>query len=116
MNSIELAETYPWNGATVSWAQFGQGPPVLLCHGTPWSSFVWRTVIEGLSSERSVYVWDMLGYTLPFGQPILGSSDEIAELFSLLANNGISEIRAAVWPPSPTAVEAMGPVVELLSR
>ena len=54
--------------------------------------------------------------TLPFGQPILGSSDEIAEIFSLLANIGVSEIRAAVWPPSPTAVEAMAPVIELLAR
>lgn len=62
MTLIQLTETYQWNGATIRWAHFGQGPPVILCHGTPWSSLVWRTVIESLSPERSVYVWDMIGY------------------------------------------------------
>ncbi len=40
---------------------------MVLCHGTPWSSYVWRTTIEALSKSRSVYVWDMIGY---------GSSDK----------------------------------------
>lgn len=46
------------------WARKGEGPPVVLCHGTPFSSFVWRTLAGELSRERTVYVWDMLGYGL----------------------------------------------------
>lgn len=61
-DGVELTETFEWDGATVRWACFGEGPPVVLCHGTPWSSFVWRTTIEALRADRAVYVWDMLGY------------------------------------------------------
>ena len=52
--------------------------------------------------------------SLPFGEPITGSADQIAELFRSLSDAGVSEIRVAVWPPSPKAVEAMSPVVDLL--
>jgi len=40
----------------------GDGPPVILCHGTPWSSYVWRTTTDALSRHHTVYLWDMLGY------------------------------------------------------
>lgn len=59
---FELDRDVEWAGATVRWARFGQGPPVVLCHGTPWSSFVWRSTIEALLTDRTVYVWDMVGY------------------------------------------------------
>ncbi len=55
-------ETFDWNGSAVRWMRYGEGPPVVLCHGTPWSSFVWRKTIEALRYTRSVYVWDMVGY------------------------------------------------------
>ena len=59
---VDLTETFDWNGSTVRWSTFGHGRPVVLCHGTPWSSFVWRTTVDTLSSDGSVYVWDMIGY------------------------------------------------------
>jgi pimeloyl-ACP methyl ester carboxylesterase len=62
MGGMRLTETFGWRGSNVRWRSFGDGPPVVLCHGTPWSSFVWRGVIGPLSTERTVYVWDMLGY------------------------------------------------------
>lgn len=57
-----LTESFEWHGSTVRWARFGEGRPVVLCHGTPWSSFVWRATVDTLSHDRSVYVWDMVGY------------------------------------------------------
>ncbi len=35
---------------------------VVLCHGTPWSSQVWRTVAATLSRGYRVFLWDMPGY------------------------------------------------------
>ena len=35
---------------------------MVLCHGTPWSSVVWEPVVEALSSEYTVYTFDMPGY------------------------------------------------------
>ena len=32
------------------------------CHGTPWSSALWRRVADALSVDFTVYLWDMLGY------------------------------------------------------
>ena len=58
----KLNQTFEWHGNSVRWARLGEGPPVVLCHGTPWSSYVWRGVAGALSSQQSVFVWDMLGY------------------------------------------------------
>jgi pimeloyl-ACP methyl ester carboxylesterase len=59
---VVLDEIFEWNGARVRWARYGDGPPVVACHGTPWSSFVWRSVIDSMKDDRCVYVWDMVGY------------------------------------------------------
>jgi pimeloyl-ACP methyl ester carboxylesterase len=59
---VVLGERFEWNGARVRWARYGDGPPVVACHGTPWSSFVWRSVLDSLKADRCVYVWDMVGY------------------------------------------------------
>ena len=47
----------------VRWDSFGDGPPIVLVHGTPYSSFLWRDVAVALArSGRRVYVFDHLGY------------------------------------------------------
>jgi pimeloyl-ACP methyl ester carboxylesterase/formiminotetrahydrofolate cyclodeaminase len=46
----------------VAFDTFGQGPPVVLVHGTPSWSYLWRHVVPGLSDEFTVYVFDLLGY------------------------------------------------------
>jgi pimeloyl-ACP methyl ester carboxylesterase len=46
----------------VAWDRFGEGPPVVLVHGTPSSSFLWRNVVPRLAEGFSVYVLDLLGY------------------------------------------------------
>lgn len=40
----------------------GTGPPVILVHGTPWSSFNLRHLIHGLSPRYTVHYYDLLGY------------------------------------------------------
>jgi pimeloyl-ACP methyl ester carboxylesterase len=34
----------------------------VFCHGTPWSSDLWRPYAEALSTDFTVYLWDMPGY------------------------------------------------------
>jgi uncharacterized protein (TIGR00369 family) len=40
----------------------GQGPPLLLVHGIPSSSYLWRDVIDPLSATFDVLAPDLLGY------------------------------------------------------
>jgi pimeloyl-ACP methyl ester carboxylesterase len=49
-------------GGTVRWGSWGEGPPLVLLHGTPFSSSVWREVLPGLATSRQVFAWDMLGF------------------------------------------------------
>lgn len=64
LHGEDLASRFhPWRrGASVREGRFGHGRPVVMCHGTPWSSFVWRTTVEALVNHHTVYVWDMIGY------------------------------------------------------
>ncbi|TDD12817.1 alpha/beta hydrolase [Nonomuraea deserti] len=50
------------SGGEVATDVFGQGSPVILIHGTPASSFLWREVVPILAREHAVHVWDLLGY------------------------------------------------------
>jgi pimeloyl-ACP methyl ester carboxylesterase len=49
-------------GGIVRYDVFGEGPPVVLVHGTPSSAYEWRLVLPELARERTVYVYDLLGY------------------------------------------------------
>jgi pimeloyl-ACP methyl ester carboxylesterase len=40
----------------------GAGPDVVFCHGTPWSSELWRPYAKGLGRDFTVHLWDMPGY------------------------------------------------------
>jgi pimeloyl-ACP methyl ester carboxylesterase len=57
-----MTEQFDWHGRTVVWERLGAGPDVVLCHGTPWSSELWRPVAERLASDYRVHLWDMPGY------------------------------------------------------
>lgn len=57
-----LTEEFAWRGRTVRWGRMGSGPAVVFCHGTPWSSALWRPCAEALAPYFSVYFWDMPGY------------------------------------------------------
>ena len=57
-----LTEELQWRGRRVRWMRQGSGPPVVFCHGTPWSSWLWAPFAEALAAEFTTYLWDMPGY------------------------------------------------------
>ena len=57
-----LSEAYDFDGRTVRYGVSGVGPPVVLVHGTPWSSFNLRHLIEAISQDFTVYYYDLIGY------------------------------------------------------
>ena len=57
-----LSQQSSWKDRTISWQRFGDGPPLVFLHGTPWSSALWRPIAEALSARFTVYLWDMPGY------------------------------------------------------
>jgi uncharacterized protein (TIGR00369 family) len=46
----------------IAYVRKGQGPPLLLLHGIPSSSYLWRDVIDPLSTTFDVLAPDLLGY------------------------------------------------------
>ncbi|MBH0245261.1 alpha/beta fold hydrolase [Streptomyces bacillaris] len=64
MTDWQLRKTFSTTSGTVRWDRWGQdgGEPVVLLHGTPFSSFVWREVAQALARQYQVFLWDMPGY------------------------------------------------------
>jgi pimeloyl-ACP methyl ester carboxylesterase len=60
--SREPAETYQFDGQTVCYEVIGSGAPVVLVHGTPFSSYVWRNIARELARSFRVFSYDLLGY------------------------------------------------------
>ncbi|MDN5913698.1 MAG: alpha/beta hydrolase [Pseudonocardia sp.] len=61
--SWALPERFETDDGVVRWARLGEGgPPMVLVHGTPYSSFLWRDIAPALAQARTVYVLDHLGY------------------------------------------------------
>lgn len=56
------SRSYESSGGRVAYDVFGDGPPVVLVHGTPFSSRVWRRIVPELAGDQTVYVFDLLGY------------------------------------------------------
>ncbi|MET8663553.1 alpha/beta fold hydrolase [Streptomyces tendae] len=64
MSAWPLPESYRSGSGTVRWNRLGapDGRPLVLLHGTPFSSYVWRAVARSLGRHHQVFVWDMPGY------------------------------------------------------
>jgi pimeloyl-ACP methyl ester carboxylesterase len=64
MDEWTLDKTYDSRSGEVRWKVFGKddGDPLVLLHGTPFSSYVWRHVGKALAASHRVHVWDMPGY------------------------------------------------------
>lgn len=62
MTDWKLPETYVFEGRAVRYGVVGNGPPLVIVHGTPWSSFNMRHLVEALSKHFRVYYHDLVGY------------------------------------------------------
>ncbi|MFE5818901.1 alpha/beta fold hydrolase [Streptomyces sp. NPDC056479] len=60
----QLTHSFTSASGDVRWDRLGRPdrPPVVLLHGTPFSSYVWRAVARSLARHHQVFVWDMPGY------------------------------------------------------
>jgi pimeloyl-ACP methyl ester carboxylesterase len=62
MNTWMLPGTYAFRGHTVRYGVTGDGAPLVLIHGTPFSSYEWRRIVPCLAKHRRVHYFDLLGY------------------------------------------------------
>ena len=72
-DALELEQRFAWEGREIAWTRAGSGPAVVFCHGTPWSSFLWRPFAAALARDFTVHLWDMPGYgrsSKHAGQPV----------------------------------------------
>jgi pimeloyl-ACP methyl ester carboxylesterase len=89
----KLYQRVPVAAGEVATGVFGEGPPIVLVHGTPASSYLWRNVVPTLARHHTVYVWDLLG----FGESRIapGAVPSIAQqahtLGELVAHWGLTE-------------------------
>jgi pimeloyl-ACP methyl ester carboxylesterase len=60
--SWRLTKSFDFNGQSVAFDTLGTGDPVVLIHGTPFSSYVWRSIARELARDYKVHVFDLLGY------------------------------------------------------
>jgi haloalkane dehalogenase len=58
-------------GSTMHYEEAGEGNPIVLLHGNPTSSFLWRKVIPGLVGEGRVLAPDLIGMGRS-GKPDIG--------------------------------------------
>ena len=49
------------NGKKIAYVEEGSGDPIVLLHGNPTSSFLWRNVIPELVESGRVIVPDLIG-------------------------------------------------------
>jgi pimeloyl-ACP methyl ester carboxylesterase len=57
-----LREEFSYSTGKIRYDVAGDGPPLVLVHGTPWSSYNWRHIIPALAQWWTVYFYDLLGY------------------------------------------------------
>src|SRR5688500_7696123 len=58
----KLGEFFEYRGDRVAYDTIGEGSPIVLVHGTPFSSYVWRRIAPALAENYRVHVFDLLGY------------------------------------------------------
>lgn len=88
MESWNLPNKYDFHGRTVRYGTVGSGSAVVVAHGTPWSSFNLRHIINALASDYTVFYFDLLGY---------GQSDKSEGDVSLGVQNVVLEKLIQHW-------------------
>lgn len=65
----ELKQSFQSSFGRIAYDVIGDGPPLVLIHGTPSSSYLWRNVVEQLKGDFTIYLHDFLGYGSSEQQP-----------------------------------------------
>lgn len=90
---LDLPQRFTFRNQSVAWGNIGDGPPVVMIHGTPFSSQVWRRIARYIAAHKRVYFFDLLGYgqsEMAEGQDVsLAVQNEL--LAALVAHWGIEE-------------------------
>jgi pimeloyl-ACP methyl ester carboxylesterase len=58
---LTLDREFSFNGHSVAWGVIGDGDPILLVHGFPWSAQAWRKIAPWLARSHKVFFFDMAG-------------------------------------------------------
>lgn len=96
MAEWKLLDAYVFDGRTIRYGVNGEGPPIVMVHGTPWSSFNLRHLIEAISQDFTVYYYDLIGY---------GQSDKSPGNVSLGIQNQVLDQLLDFWGlENPTIV------------
>lgn len=79
--SLPLPHSFEYAGQQVRYGVMGDGPALVLVHGTPFSSQVWRRIAPLLATQYRVHYFDLLGY----GQSEMAQGQDV----SLGVQNGL---------------------------
>lgn len=60
--ALSLAHSFDFDGQSVRYGVIGAGEPLVLIHGTPFSSQVWRRIAPIVARFRRVFYFDLAGY------------------------------------------------------
>lgn len=77
---LDLPNGFRFDGRKIAWGVLGEGEPLVLLHGTPFSSQVWRRIAPWLASRYRVFFYDLLGYgqsEMPDADVSLGMQNEL---------------------------------------
>ena len=75
-----LPHTFMYQNRQIRYGIIGEGDPLVLLHGTPFSSVVWRRIAPWLAHHRRVHYFDLLGYGCsekPNGDVSLGIQNKV---------------------------------------
>ena len=93
-----IPRTFKTEHGRIHYVDEGDGPPVVLVHGTPTWSFLWRRLIRELAGTHRVVAPDHLGFGLsdkPPGAPYR-PEDHAARLAALIEHLGLRDVTLVV--------------------
>lgn len=76
----KLPNVFEYQNRQVRYGITGDGDPLVLLHGTPFSSIVWRRIAPWLARHRRIHYFDLLGYgrsEKPDGDVSLGIQNKV---------------------------------------
>jgi alpha/beta hydrolase fold len=104
------SESVKVGGRTIAFERRGQGPPLVLLHGSVRDSRDWRPQLEALSDEFTVVAWDAPGCGGSFDPPedygLYGYADCLAAFVEALGLERPHVLGLSFGPGSPWSCSA----------